>query len=64
DAHRLHVWQRNVARVLTERQLAQAITQRAQRGRTSDYAAALAATRAQAAFTAETGLTWAEVATL
>jgi|GEM_PF-4088348 len=44
--------------------LAQDVAGRAHRGRTSDYAGELHATAMQAAFTTETGLTWADVATL
>lgn len=61
DAQRLLLWQRNVARVLSERQLAQAMVSREQRGRTSDYAAELAAANQEAAFTVETGLSYADL---
>ncbi|OUJ67847.1 hypothetical protein, partial [Hymenobacter crusticola] len=61
DTKRLQVWQRNVNRVLYERQLAQAVINREQRGRTSDYAGAVTAAGQEAAFTAETGLSYAEL---
>jgi len=61
DAQRLQVWQRNVVRILSERQLAQAVVNREQRGRTSDYAAELAAAHEEQAFTAETGLSYADL---
>jgi len=61
DSKRLQIWQRNVGRVLSERQLAHAITQREQRGRTSDYAAELTAAHEEQAFTAETGLSYADL---
>jgi hypothetical protein len=61
DPKRLQVWQRNIVRVLSERQLAQAVVNREQRGRTSDYAGELATASQEAAFTAEIGLSYAEL---
>jgi len=61
DAARLQTWQRNVTRLLSERQLAQAVLNREERGRTSDYAGAVIAAGQEAAFTAETGLSYADL---
>ncbi|MBO3273196.1 hypothetical protein [Hymenobacter defluvii] len=64
DISRLQAWQRNVERVLHERQLAQAVANREQHGRTSDYAGELRASLAEDAFLAETGLSYADVLSL
>jgi hypothetical protein len=61
---RLQRWFRNVYRVRNERELAQTVAQRAARGRTADYAAELAHEARHAAFTAETGLTYSDLAHL
>jgi len=61
---RLQRWFRNVYRVRQERQLALAVAQRAQRGRTADYAAELAHQAEAAGFLAETGLSYADLLSL
>jgi len=64
NATQLQRWQRNVERVRHERQLAQAVTNREQRGRTSDYSGELHANLAEDAVLAETGLSYADVLSL
>ncbi|TGE24761.1 hypothetical protein E5K00_06020 [Hymenobacter aquaticus] len=61
---RLQRWFRNVYRVRTERELAQAVALRASRGRTADHAAELAHEARHADFTAETGLTYSDLLAL
>ncbi|WP_324675104.1 hypothetical protein [Hymenobacter sp. GOD-10R] len=60
----LQRWFRNMYRVRTERQLAQAVVQRTQRGRTADYAAGLTHQTEAAEFMEETGLSYLDILTL
>jgi hypothetical protein len=60
----LQRWFRNVHRLRTERQLALAVAQRAQRGRTADYAAGLTHQAEAAEFIAETGYSYSDLLSL